>query len=90
MPFALKLVSKNFAVQALKMKAVIIIALTSICAALIGFFVSNEVTNKYMGTFSGLLISVIVLAIGAHFTRDYIIELVKVFYSKKSLEKIVE
>lgn len=88
MPFALKLVSKNFAVQALKIRAVCIIAITSVCAALLGFFVSTEISNKYLSALSSLTVSIIVLAVGAHFTREYILELVKVFYNKKSIENV--
>lgn len=90
MPFALKLVSKNFAMQVLKIRPVFILTISSICAALCGFFVSNELTNRYLATLGAFCVSAFILAIGAHFTRGYIFELIKVFYNRKSIEKIAE
>ena len=83
MPFALKLVSKNFSTSALNVKATCLVGLGSIFGALIGFICGQQFANIFVSAFVGLVTCALVIAIFAHFAKEEIKSLVKVFYNRR-------
>jgi putative peptidoglycan lipid II flippase len=87
MPLVYLLIRNNLNTSPINLKPIAIIFTSCIVGAFLGLKVSTMPDSNIIGILSSGALCAFIIAIGAHFVRNEIISLVKVFYKKRQLDE---